>query len=52
MIVIFYTYNTHNIRRINQSLLAEFKCNLSLELWEDVFNEKDVSSIFNSLNTF
>ena len=53
MFVVFYTYNTHNIRRINQSSLAEFKCDLSLELWEDMFNKRDVSNIFNSfLNTF
>jgi len=53
MIVVFYTYNTHNIRRINQSLLAEFKRNLSLELREDMFDKKYVSNIFNSfLNTF
>jgi len=48
MFVVFYTYNTHNIRRINKSSLAEFKYNLSLELWEDMFNEKDVINIFNS----
>jgi len=53
MFVVFYTYNTHNIRRINQSSLVEFKCNLSLGLWEGMFNDKDVNNIFNSfLNTF
>jgi hypothetical protein len=29
-----HIYNTHNIRRINQNSLADFKYNLSFELWK------------------
>jgi len=29
-----HIYNTHNIRRINQISLADFKYNLSFELWK------------------
>jgi hypothetical protein len=44
-------FDTHNVRRINPNLLAQCKYNLSFELWEDVFDEKDVNNIFNSSNT-
>jgi len=40
-------------RIINDSALLDFKLNLSYESWENVFNSKDVDTIFNNfLNTY
>jgi hypothetical protein len=47
------TYNIQYIRKINKLSLAEFNYNLSFVTWEDVFDDNDVDSTFNSfLNTF
>jgi len=41
-------YNIINIRRINENSLNDFKYSRSFELWEDIFLEKEVNTIFNT----
>jgi hypothetical protein len=48
-------YNITTIRKIDNSLMVEFKIRLSYELWDNVFSadNKDVDSICNTfLNTY
>lgn len=43
----------HTHRRINESSILDFKINLSYELWDDIFIDSDVDTIFkNFLNTY
>jgi hypothetical protein len=47
------TYNIQYIRKINKFSLDEFNYNLSFVTWEDISDDNDVDSMFNSfLNTF
>jgi hypothetical protein len=46
------TYFCFN-RRINKSSITDFNTKLSYEVWEDIFAENDVNTIFNNfLNTY
>ena len=45
--------NILTIRKFNENSLNEFKNKLSLETWEDIFNEDDINNMFNAfLNRF